>query len=54
VSVKQMRFRRPARPGDQLLLEVTREKSFGTFAEFKGSARAAGDVVARGSFTIAL
>lgn len=53
-AVNRMRFRVPARPGDQLRLTVTR--SAGTFglAEFAAEARAGSSVVADGRLVIAI
>jgi 3-hydroxyacyl-[acyl-carrier-protein] dehydratase len=52
-GIKSMRFRRPVVPGDQLTLTAERAGGGGGFAEFRVSARVAGQVAAEGILTIA-
>ncbi|MDA0637857.1 3-hydroxyacyl-ACP dehydratase FabZ [Nonomuraea sp. MCN248] len=52
-GVRSMRFRRPVLPGDQLALTAERTGGGGGFAEFRVSARVAGQVAAEGILTIA-
>lgn len=52
-GVRSMRFRRPVVPGDQLALTAERTGGGGGFAEFRVSARVAGQVAAEGILTIA-
>jgi len=52
-GVRSMRFRRPVRPGDSLLLTSERSAGGRGFCEYKVNARVDGVLVAEGSITIA-
>jgi 3-hydroxyacyl-[acyl-carrier-protein] dehydratase len=52
-GIKRMRFRHPARPGDQVRLQVTLSAESGAVSEFQAEARVGSWVVANGSLTIA-
>lgn len=53
-NVNNIKFLQMATPGDQLIIDVQLEGRFGTLAKFKGSITCADQVMARGSFTVAL
>jgi len=53
-SVTQARFRRPVRPGDQLIYEVRMLRSRRGFYRFVGRALVGPEVAAEAEFTIAL
>lgn len=46
VGIDAARFKRPVEPGDQLVLDVTLERSKAGIFKFKGAARVAGEVAA--------
>ena len=53
-GVRQFRFKRPARPGDQLRLEVTRRESLSQILDFHGEIFIDRQRIASGDVTIAL
>lgn len=52
-QVKDMRFRRPVRPGDRLILTAEMDTGFGALASFKVSASVDGSVAAEGEIVMA-
>jgi len=50
MSIDNCRFRRPVVPGDQLMIEVVKERSRGPVWKFRGIARVEGKVVAEAVF----
>jgi 3-hydroxyacyl-[acyl-carrier-protein] dehydratase len=50
-SIDRCRFRRPVRPGDQLITEVIVLRARGRLGQMQGTARVDGLVVAEGMFT---
>jgi 3-hydroxyacyl-[acyl-carrier-protein] dehydratase len=50
MSVDNCRFRRPVVPGDQLIMEVVKERSRGPVWKFRGVAKVDGKVVAEAVF----
>jgi len=50
MSIDNARFRRPVFPGDQLRIEVVRERSRGLVFKFQGTAKVDGKVVADAVF----
>ncbi len=53
-GIDGVRFRRPVRPGDQLILEVSLERVRGRIGMGRGVARVGEQVVVEGRFTFAL
>ena len=51
MSIEEAKFRRPVGPGDQLRLEVSKERSRGPVWRFKGLAKVDGVVVAEATYT---
>lgn len=51
-AIKNMKFRRPVRPGDQLLLEAVMGSSLGILTSVQVRARVAGEVVAEGTLVV--
>lgn len=49
-----VRFRKPVRPGDQIILKMTLLKHKGNVYKFKGVATVDGDIAVEGEFLIAL
>jgi 3-hydroxymyristoyl/3-hydroxydecanoyl-(acyl carrier protein) dehydratase len=45
-SVEEAKFRRPVRPGDQLVIQMTLLKRKATLAKMSGTAKVDGEVVA--------
>jgi 3-hydroxyacyl-[acyl-carrier-protein] dehydratase len=52
-EIKDMRFRQPVVPGDQLLLTVEVQKTLGNATRFSGRAVVGDKVAAEGEFTLA-
>ncbi len=52
-EIRDLRFRRPAVPGDQIILTVEVVKVLGDAARFSGRAAVDEDVIAEGEFTLA-
>ncbi|MBC7325795.1 MAG: 3-hydroxyacyl-ACP dehydratase FabZ [Moorella sp. (in: Bacteria)] len=52
VAIKNMKFRRPVRPGDQLLLEAVMGSSLGILTSVQVRARVAGELVAEGTIVV--
>ncbi len=50
MSVDNCRFRRPVYPGDQLIIEVKKDRNRGPVWKFEGVAKVAGKVVAEADF----
>lgn len=50
MSVDGARFRKPVRPGDQLMVEVTKERNRGNVWKFIGRATVEGNLVAEATF----
>ena len=50
MSVDRCRFRRPVYPGDQLLIEVKKDRNRGSIWKFEGVAKVGGKVVAEAGF----
>jgi len=53
-GIDDLRFRRPVRPGDQLLLEVQIDWIRGRLVRVRGTARVGGEVAASGTLTFSL
>ena len=51
-EIRNLRFRRPVLPGDQLVLKVELDKSLGAASRLSGKALVDDDVVAEGEFTL--
>ncbi|MBI4603796.1 MAG: beta-hydroxyacyl-ACP dehydratase [Planctomycetes bacterium] len=52
-EVTRLRFHRPVRPGEEILLRAELEQAFGAFARFTVSAEVAGDLAAEGVVVLA-
>jgi len=50
MSIDQARFRRPVTPGDQLRIEVRKDRNRGPVWKFEGTATVDGNVVAEATF----
>jgi 3-hydroxyacyl-[acyl-carrier-protein] dehydratase len=50
MTVDDCRFRRPVMPGDQLRIEVTKDRSRGSVWRFRGAAKVDGVLVAEATF----
>jgi beta-hydroxyacyl-ACP dehydratase FabZ len=53
-SIERCRFRRPVKPGDQLISEVVIVRARGRVGKMRGTARVDGEVVADGLFTYSM
>lgn len=53
-ALDNVRFRRPVKPGDQLILEVTLERARGRIGTGRGVAKVNNEITAEGKFTFAL
>ncbi|HLW47130.1 MAG TPA: 3-hydroxyacyl-ACP dehydratase FabZ [bacterium] len=53
-AIERCRFRRPVRPGDQLITEVTVVRTRGRIGQMQATARVDGAVVADGLFTYSM
>jgi 3-hydroxyacyl-[acyl-carrier-protein] dehydratase len=53
-AISDMRFLKPVRPGDQLVLRVNLDAKLGGAVRFTGEAQVGQESVARGTFTLVL
>ena len=52
-GVKKMRFRKPVRPGDQMIIDAVRAAGLANVVDFRVNARVDGVIVADGLITFA-
>ena len=53
-GIRRMRFMKPVRPGDQLVIDVELEKRAGGIIMVRGTGAVEGELVAKGSLTLAV
>ena len=53
-GIERVRYRRPVRPGDQVVVEVTVKRLRSRMGVLAGQARVGGDIVVEGTMTFAL